>query len=92
MIPLKLGFCTLDQKYSDYYIQTGMFNCKERNLGRETVEWRKSDKDNKDNKYLGSNISSTESDANLHIDKAWTIMNMLIWKFDLTDRIRQESF
>ena len=42
--------------------------------------------------YLGSNISSTESDVNIRIGKAWTFIDRLtiIWKSDLFDKINQE--
>ena len=44
--------------------------------------------------YLGSNISSTKSDVNNHIGKAWTAIDRLstIWKFDLFDEIKQKLF
>ena len=37
--------------------------------------------------YLGSNISSTESDVNIQLGKAWTIIDNLsiIWKSDHYD-------
>ena len=40
--------------------------------------------------YLGSNISSTESDDNIRLSKAWTAIKRLsiIWKFDLSDKIK----
>ena len=44
--------------------------------------------------YLGSNISSTESDVNIRIGKAWTAIDRLsiIWKSDLSDKIKRELF
>ena len=41
--------------------------------------------------YLGSNISSTESDFNILIGKAWTTIDrlMTIWKSDLSDKIKR---
>ena len=44
--------------------------------------------------YLGSNISSTESVANIHIGNAWTAIYRLstIWKSDLFDEIKREFF
>ena len=44
--------------------------------------------------YLGSNISSTESDVKIHIGKARTAIERLptIWKYDLFDKIKQEFF
>ena len=44
--------------------------------------------------YLGSSISSTESDVNIHIGKVWTAINRLltIWKSDLFDKIKWEFF
>ena len=44
--------------------------------------------------YLGSNISSAESNVNIHISKAWTAIDRLmnIWKSDLSDEIKQEFF
>ena len=40
--------------------------------------------------YLGSNISSTESDANIRPKKAWNAIGRLsiIWNFYLTDKIK----
>ena len=40
--------------------------------------------------YLGSNISSTETNVNIHISKAWTAIDKLlnIRKFDLSDKIK----
>ena len=42
--------------------------------------------------YWGSNISFTESDANIHIGKAWTTIDMFMttWKSDLSDKIKQK--
>ena len=39
--------------------------------------------------YLGSNVSSTETDINTRLAKTWTPINILsdIWKSDLTDKI-----
>ena len=44
--------------------------------------------------YLGSNISSTERDVSIHIEKAWTAIDRLsiIWKSDRFDRIKQDFF
>ena len=44
--------------------------------------------------YLGSNISSTESDVNTRIGKAWAATNKLsvIWKSDLTDKLKRQFF
>ena len=44
--------------------------------------------------YLGNNISSTESDINTFIGKAWTAINSLstIWKSNLPDKIKEELF
>ena len=44
--------------------------------------------------FLGSNISSTESDVNMLIRKAWTAIDKLsiIWKSDLSNRIKWEFF
>ena len=44
--------------------------------------------------YLGSNISSTESDVNTRIGQAWSATNRLsaIWKSDLTDKLKQQFF
>ena len=40
--------------------------------------------------YLGSNISSTESDVNINLAKTWTAINRIsiIWKSDLSDEIK----
>ena len=44
--------------------------------------------------YLGSSVSSTETDIDTRLTKAWTATNRLsvIWKSDLTDRIKRSFF
>ena len=44
--------------------------------------------------YLGSNISSTESDVNIRIGKAWATVNKLtkIWKSTLPARMKRDFF
>ena len=44
--------------------------------------------------YLGSSISSTEKDINTRLTKAWTAINrlLIIWKSDLTDKMKCSSF
>ena len=44
--------------------------------------------------YLGSSVSSTEKDINIRLAKAWTAINRLlvIWKLDLTDKIKRSFF
>ena len=44
--------------------------------------------------YLASNISSTESDVNIHMGKRWISIDMstIIWKSDLSDNIVWEFF
>ena len=44
--------------------------------------------------YLSSNISSAESYVNINLAKVWTTINrlLIIWKFDLSDRIEQDFF
>ena len=44
--------------------------------------------------YLGSSISSTESDINMHLAKTWTAVNSLsiIWKSDLSDKLKRNFF
>ena len=44
--------------------------------------------------YLGSSVSSTETDINTRLAKAWTAINRLlvIWKSDLTDKIKHSFF
>ena len=44
--------------------------------------------------YLGSNISSTESDVNIHQVKTWITIDWLsiIWKSDLSDKMKQDFF
>ena len=44
--------------------------------------------------YLGSSVSSTEKDINMQLAKAWTAINRLlvIWKSDLTDKIKHSFF
>ena len=40
--------------------------------------------------YLGSSVSSTKTDINMRLAKAWTTVNRLlvIWKSDLTDKMK----
>ena len=42
--------------------------------------------------YLSSNISSTESDINICLVKAWNAIDWLldIWKSDLSDKMKQD--
>ena len=44
--------------------------------------------------YLGSSISSTETDINTRLVKAWTANDKLsvIWKLELTDKIKRSFF
>ena len=44
--------------------------------------------------YFGSNVSSTETDINTRLSKAWTAINRLsfIWKCHLTDKIKRNFF
>ena len=44
--------------------------------------------------YLGSSVSSTETDINMRLAKAWTAIDRLldIWKLDLTDKIKCSFF
>ena len=44
--------------------------------------------------YLDNSVSSTESDANMHLVKAWTAIDelSLIWKSDLSDKIKRDFF
>ena len=44
--------------------------------------------------YLGSNNSSTESDVNIHLAKAWTASDKLsiIWKFNLSNKTKWNIF
>ena len=44
--------------------------------------------------YLGSYITSTESDVNIHLAKAWTAIDRLsiIWKSDVSYKIKQDIF
>ena len=41
--------------------------------------------------YLGNDISSTDNDINMRLAKAWTAIESLsvIWKSDLTDKIKR---
>ena len=43
--------------------------------------------------YLGSSVSSTETDINMWLAKAWKAINRLsvIWKSDLTDKMNSVS-
>ena len=44
--------------------------------------------------YLGSSVESTEKDIDTRLTKAWTAINMLsiIWKSDLTDKMKRSFF
>ena len=44
--------------------------------------------------YLGSSVSSTEKDINMQLMKAWTAIDKLsiIWKSDLTDKMKHSFF
>ena len=44
--------------------------------------------------YLGSSVASTENDINSRLAKAWTASDRLsvIWKSDLTDKIKRSFF
>ncbi len=44
--------------------------------------------------FLGSSISSTETDINMRLAKTWTASDVLlvIWKLDLTDKIKRSFF
>ena len=44
--------------------------------------------------YLGSSVASTEKDINTRLTKAWTAINRLsiIWKSDLTDKLKRSFF
>ena len=44
--------------------------------------------------YLGGSVSSTEKDINTQLTKAWTAIDRLsiIWKLDLTDKMKRSFF
>ena len=44
--------------------------------------------------YLGSSVESTEKDIDTRLSKAWTAINRLsiIWKSDLTDKMKRSFF
>ena len=44
--------------------------------------------------YLGSSVASTEKDIDTRLTKSWTAINMLsiIWKSDLTDKMKRSFF
>ena len=44
--------------------------------------------------YLGSSVSSTEKDIDTGLTKAWTAIDKLsiIWKSDLTDKMKRSFF
>ena len=44
--------------------------------------------------YLGSNVSSTESDVNICLVKAWTVIDrlLIIKRSDLSDKIKWDFF
>ena len=41
--------------------------------------------------YLGSSVSSTETDVNIRLAKVWTAIDrlLIIWKSDLSDKIKR---
>ena len=44
--------------------------------------------------YLGSSVASTEKDIDTRLTKAWTVINRLsiIWRSDLTDKMKRSFF
>ena len=44
--------------------------------------------------YLGSSVSSTEKGIDTRLTKAWTVINrlLIIWKSDLTDKMKRSFF
>ena len=44
--------------------------------------------------YLGSSVSSTEKDTDTRLTKAWTAIDrlLIIWKSDLTDKMKHSFF
>ena len=44
--------------------------------------------------YLGSSVASTEKDIDTRLTKAWTAINRpsIIWKSDLTDKMKRSFF
>ena len=44
--------------------------------------------------YLGSSVSSTENDIDTRLTKAWTAIDrlLIIWKSDLTDKMKRSFF
>ena len=44
--------------------------------------------------YLGSSVSSTEKDIDTRLTKSWTVIDRLsiIWKSDLTDKMKHSFF
>ena len=44
--------------------------------------------------YLGSSVASTEKDIDTGLTKAWTVINRIsiIWKSDLTDKMKRSFF
>ena len=44
--------------------------------------------------YLGSSVSSTEKDISTRLTKAWTAIDrlLIIWKSDLTDKMKRSFF
>ena len=44
--------------------------------------------------YLGTCVSSTETDINMRLAKTWTVIDKLsvVWKSDLTDKIKRSFF
>ena len=44
--------------------------------------------------YLGSSVSSTESDVDIYLVERWPAINLLsiVWKFNLSDKIKWDIF
>ena len=63
--------------------ETGIFTLSDKSL--KLVDWFA---------YLGSKISSTESDVNICLVDMWNTIDRLsiIWKPDLPDKIKQNFF
>ena len=75
-------------------VNKAVFMCFEKKKGTNSTLSSKPKKLGDQLTYISSNISFTESDVNIRLAKAWTAMNRLsiIWKSDLSDKIKLDFF
>ena len=63
-------------------------------LALDNLQWLIYDKTKPNQTYLGSSVESTEKDIETRLTKAWIAINRLsiIWKSDLTDKMKRSFF